>query len=218
MKILLNQTQKLFSTESVISCNKGNNPETSVAAKNKNWDVWRKNLFPALLVIYFLMNMLSATAQLQHGCCKLVCRDTTVCFTVPDSAIHLAKPKYKCDPSAGGGTGGNPPDCIYDSIWNNSPGIFPVGTTVVTWYVHNPLPPPGGSIDSCTQNVIRNPPSIYSICFTTSPPVIGGVINVCNGTPITFNANCSIGISGVLWNFGNGFYSGNPVHTEPAWF
>ena len=66
------------------------------------------------------------------------------------------------------------------------------------------------------MNVVRNPPSSYTISFTTSPPIVGGVINICNGQSITFNDN-STGISGLLWNFGNGYYSSNATHTEPAW-
>ncbi len=144
-------------------------------------------------------------------CCKLLCRDTVICYSIPDSAIHLVPPSYADTSSNGGGAGGGNVPCVFDSIWNNSPGVFPVGTTVVTWYVHTP-----NGIDSCTQNVIRNPPSPYTLCFNTTPPVVGGVINICNGQSITFNANCSTGISGLLWNFGNGYYSSNSVHTEPA--
>ncbi len=143
-------------------------------------------------------------------CCTLSCQDTSICFDLPDSLVTLKKPEFK-----GGGGGGNTggaggPDCVYDSIWNNAPGVYPVGTTVVKWYViHN------GIIDSCSQNVIRNPPSVYTINFSTSPPIVGGVINICNGQSITFIDN-STGTSGRLWNFGNGFYSSNQTHTEPG--
>ena len=209
MKILQNLTQKQFSIQTAIDCDIDRNPVHQAAVFYKFISGMRMFLFPAVLIsLFLLMNYSSVYGQQLHGC-KLVCRDTTICFGVPDSAVHLAKPRYIKDPSAGG-TG---PDCFYDSIWNNSPGIFPVGTTVVTWFVHSPF----GFIDSCTSNVIRKPPSVFSLCFTTSPPIVAGVIKICNGTPITFNANCSIGITGVLWNFGNGYYSNNPVHTEPGW-
>ncbi|MEP7264016.1 MAG: PKD domain-containing protein, partial [Bacteroidota bacterium] len=146
------------------------------------------------------------TVTIGGPCCVLNCRDTSFCYNVPDTAIHLVKPTYSGSDPVGGSS-----PCFYDSIWNNAPNIYPVGTTVVKWYVlHN------GVLDSCTSNVIRNLPSVYNICFTTSPPIVGGVINICNGQSITFNANCSSGISGLLWNFGNGYYSGNAVHTEPG--
>ncbi|MBL0102327.1 MAG: PKD domain-containing protein [Bacteroidetes bacterium] len=142
------------------------------------------------------------------SCCKLLCRDTVFCFNVPDSMIVLPPPAF-ADTSGGAGTG--PGGCAYDSIYSNAPGVYPVGTTVVKWYVHLP----DGSIDSCSQNVIRNPPSVYNISFTTSPPIVGGVINICNGQSITFN-DFSTGITGLLWNFGNGYYSSNSNHAEPA--
>ena len=144
-------------------------------------------------------------------CCTLNCSDTTICFNVPDSLVTLTIPTFTGGTgSIGGGAGGPGTDCIYDSIWNNSPGIYPVGTTVVKWYVlHN------GNLDSCSQNVIRNPPSVYNIAFSTSPPIVGGVINICNGQSITFIDN-STGTTGRLWNFGNGFYSTNQTHTEPG--
>ena len=171
---------------------------------------WRKNLFPAFVLgLFLLMNNFSVFGQTLH-CCKFVCRDTTVCFNLPDSSVILPIPTLLCDPNPGGGTG---QPCYFDSMWNNSPLIYPVGTTVVTWYVSIP----NFGIDSCTQNIIRNPPSVFSLCFTTSPPIVGGVINICNGTQIFFDASCSIGSTGVLWNFGNGYYSGNYIHTEPAW-
>jgi PKD repeat protein len=143
------------------------------------------------------------------NCCNLVCRDTSICYNVPDTAVHLKKPFY--GQSGGGGTsGGADIPCSYDSIWNNAPPVFPVGITVVTWWVEK-----NGIRDSCTMNVIRNPPSAYAISFTTSPAMVGGVISICNGQSITFNDN-STGISGLLWNFGNGYYSSNSTHTEPA--
>ena len=144
------------------------------------------------------------------ACCKLNCRDTSFCYNVPDSAIHLVKPHY-ANISGGGGSGnGGPSDCVSDSIWSITPGVYPVGTTVVKWYViHN------GILDSCSQNVIRNAPSVYSISFNTSPALVAGVINICNGQSITFN-NTSTGTTGQLWNFGNGYYSSNSSHTEPA--
>ncbi len=161
----------------------------------------------------------NVTVQLQvtvgGSCCHLNCRDTSFCFGLPDSMIVLNPPTYS-DTSqvSGGGTGpgGPPADCVFDSMWNNAPGIYPVGTTVVKWYVRSLT----GAIDSCTQNVIRNPPTPYAIIFTTSPPIVGGVINICNGQTITFTDN-SVGTTGRLWNFGNGFYSSNAIHTEPAW-
>ena len=161
----------------------------------------------------------NVTVQLQvnvgASCCHLNCRDTSFCFGLPDSLIVLVPPTYR-DTSSGstGGTGqgGAGTDCVFDSMWNNSPGIYPLGTTVVKWWVRQP----NGSIDSCTQNVIRNPPTPYAINFTTSPPIVSGVINICNGQPITFN-DLSTGTTGRLWNFGNGFYSSNANHTEPAW-
>src|SRR6185295_17193538 len=109
--------------------------------------------------------------------CKLNCKDTTVCFSIPDSLVKPPKPAY-----SGADPGGGSIPCFYDSIWNNAPLVFPVGTTVVTWYVHNIF----GFIDSCTQNIIRKPPSNYSIIFNTNPPIVGGVINICNGQQITF--------------------------------
>ncbi|MBK7888987.1 MAG: PKD domain-containing protein [Bacteroidetes bacterium] len=144
-------------------------------------------------------------------CCTLNCADTTICFEIPDSSVVLLPPSYtKGGTGVGGGTGpANPDTCGYDSIWSNAPGIYPVGTTVVTWYVSR-----NGQVDSCMQNVIRNPPTVYAINFTTSPPIVAGVINICNGQSITFNDN-STGTTGRLWNFGNGFYSTNAVHTEP---
>lgn len=148
------------------------------------------------------------------NCCKLLCRDTTICFSLPDSLVICPRPTYADTSQTGGaGTGGNggPLGCAYDSIWSFPPPVFPVGTTVVTWYVRLL----NGQIDSCTQNIIRRPPSVYNISFTTSPPIVGGVINICNGTSITFNDN-STGITGLLWNFGNGYYSSNANHTEPA--
>lgn len=150
-----------------------------------------------------------------QSCCHLNCRDTSFCFGLPDSLIVLLPPTYTdTSQTAGGGTGPGGPatDCVFDSMWNNSPGVFPVGTTVVKWYVRDM----NGNIDSCTQNVIRNPPTPYVISFTTSPPIVGGVINICNGQTITFTDN-STGTTGRLWNFGNGFYSSNQTHTEPAW-
>jgi len=147
-------------------------------------------------------------------CCKLNCKDTTICFDVPDSLVVLKKPTYTSSDTslAGGGTGPGQGNiaCTYDSIWSNSPGIFPVGSTVVTWYVLK-----NGVLDSCTQNVIRNPPSAYNIIFSTSPPIIAGVINICNGQSITFVDN-STGTTGRLWNFGNGFYSTNQTNTQPG--
>ncbi|TAH42205.1 MAG: PKD domain-containing protein, partial [Bacteroidetes bacterium] len=157
-------------------------------------------------------NTIQYSVTIGAVCCKLNCRDTTICFDVPDSLVILKKPTYTGAGAGGGGTGPGPqgPDCAYDSIWNNSPGVYPVGTTVVTWYVLN-----NGVLDSCTQNVIRNPPSVYNISFTTSPPIVGGVINICNGQSITFTDN-STGTTGRLWNFGNGFYSTNQTNTQPA--
>ncbi len=147
------------------------------------------------------------TVTIGGPCCKLNCRDTAFCFNLPDSAIHLVKPTYTSSGSVAGGNGA----CFADSIWSNAPLVYPVGTTVVTWYaLHN------GMLDSCQSNVIRNPPSVYFTCFTTNPPIVGGVINICNGQSVYFNANCSSGITGLLWNFGNGYYSGNSVHTEPG--
>ncbi|MBP7245583.1 MAG: hypothetical protein KBA99_09815, partial [Bacteroidia bacterium] len=149
-------------------------------------------------------------------CCTLTCSDTTICFDLPDSSLVLKKPTYTTQDTslAGGGTGQGPDPgniaCSYDSLWNNSPGVFPVGTTVVTWYVLK-----NGVLDSCTQNVIRNPPSAYNIIFSTSPPIVGGVINICNGQSITFVDN-STGTTGRLWNFGNGFYSINQTNTQPG--
>ncbi len=165
-------------------------------------------LFIPLFILLFIG--LSQIASAQTGGqphCILTCKDTTVCFTIPDSLVKPPKPTYAgSDPS-----GGSIP-CIIDSIWNNSPGVFPVGTTVVTWWVRSIF----GPIDSCTQNIIRKAPSNYSIIFSTSPPIVAGVISICNGQSITFNDN-STGITGLLWNFGNGFYSSNSSHTEPAW-
>jgi PKD repeat protein len=153
----------------------------------------------------------SVFVQVQVGgsCCKLICRDTSFCFGIADTSIHLNPPSY-ADTSAGGTAGGAAP-CFYDSIWNNAPNVYPVGTTVVKWWVRAL----NGHIDSCSSNVIRNPPSAFTLSFFTSPPIIGGVINICNGTPITFTST-STGITGLLWNFGNGYYSSNAVHTEPA--
>jgi len=154
-------------------------------------------------------NGASATLSITVGsCCHLVCADTTVCFSVPDSAIHLAKPKFI---SSNSGSNPSHDTCIYDSVWNNSPGVYPVGITPVTWYVRLT----NGQIDSCTSNVTRRPPSVYTIIFSTSPPVVNDTIHVCNGTSITFTDN-STGTTGRLWNFGNGYYSGNAVHTEPG--
>ncbi|MCC7231663.1 MAG: PKD domain-containing protein, partial [Bacteroidia bacterium] len=162
--------------------------------------------------VFIVRDAMGATVLLQLSasgqCCHLECpNDTVFCFTVPDSLIKLSKPVYQ-----GNGSFPNGGDCFYDSIWNDAPLVFPVGTTVVTWFVHNLT----GQIDTCQQNVTRNPPSVYAIKFGTSPPVIGGVINICNGQSITF-VDSSTGTSGLLWNFGNGFYSSNPVHTEPGW-
>ncbi|MFM9051485.1 MAG: PKD domain-containing protein, partial [Bacteroidota bacterium] len=124
------------------------------------------------------------------------------------------KPTLSAD-GAGGGTGpGNPSGqspCAYDSMWNNAPLVYPVGITNVTWYVSI-----NGVVDSCTSRVIRNTQVPFSISFTTSPPIVAGVINICNGQTVTVNNN-STGITGQLWNFGNGFYSTNATHTVPAW-
>ena len=166
-------------------------------------------LLSGLLFCLFLFGQTErATAQGQSFPCVLKCRDTTICFNLPDSMVQLLPPAY----APAGPVIGNGPDCQFDSIWSNAPGVYPVGTTVVTWYVWAPP----GRLDSCTMNVVRNPPSSYTISFTTSPPIVGGVINICNGQSITFNDN-STGISGLLWNFGNGYYSSNATHTEPAW-
>ena len=102
-----------------------------------------------------------------QSCCHLNCRDTSFCFGLPDSMIVLLPPTYTDTSTGSGGTGpgGPPADCVFDSMWNNSPGIFPVGTTVVKWYVRQP----NGSIDSCSQNVIRNPPTPYAIIFNICP-------------------------------------------------
>jgi hypothetical protein len=130
-------------------------------------------------------------------CCTLNCADTTICFEIPDSSVVLLPPSYtKGGTGVGGGTGpANPDTCGYDSIWSNAPGIYPVGTTVVTWYVSR-----NGQVDSCMQNVIRNPPTVYAINFTTSPPIVAGVINICNGQSITFNDN-STGTTGPSLEF-----------------
>ena len=208
MKILLNKNQFL----SEIKMNNDFYRESKHQIKKRfkfligSCKKWQSIVFLSLLLF---MNIPTVKGQQLH-CCKFLCRDTTVCFNIPDSLVILPVPTFKCDPSNGGGTG---PVCYFDSMWNTSPGVYPVGTTVVTWYVSIP----GFGRDSCTQNIIRKPPSVFSLCFTTSPPIVAGVINICNGTPITFNANCSIGSTGVLWNFGNGYYSGNYVHTEPGW-
>ena len=160
-------------------------------------------------------NNVTVTVSVPVGlnCCNLTCKDTVICYNLPDSLVKPPKPLYTGQ-GAGSGTGPNPgtdPPCTYDSIWNNAPVVYPVGTTVVTWYVIK-----NGFVDSCSQNIVRNPPSAYNISFTTSPPIVAGVINICNGQSITFNDN-STGITGLLWNFGNGYYSTNATHTEPAW-
>ena len=160
-------------------------------------------LFGTALLLLFL-NVSIANAQLA-GHCKLNCRDTAFCYNVPDSLIHPPKPTYLSSDA-----GGSYP-CFFDSIWNNAPVVYPVGTTVVIWFVLV-----NGQIDTCKQNIIRYPPSSYNLCFITFPPVIGGVINICNGQQILFDASCSNGITGLLWNFGNGYYSGNAVHIEPG--
>ena len=69
------------------------------------------------------------------SCCQLFCRDTSFCYSLPDSLIVLNPPSVRdTAATAGGGTGGGgPADCVYDSMWNNAPGVYPVGTTVVTW-------------------------------------------------------------------------------------
>ncbi|MEO8148430.1 MAG: PKD domain-containing protein [Bacteroidia bacterium] len=137
-------------------------------------------------------------------CCKLVCpNDTTICFQTPDSLVKLGKPKVvSLVPTA-------PDPCYADSIWNNSTGIYPVGTTVIKWYAHYP----DGHVDTCKQNVIRNPAVPFVLSFTTSPAAVAGVINICNGQSITFT-NTSTGSTGQLWNFGNGYYSSNVTHTQ----
>ena len=157
--------------------------------------------------------LVTVSVPVGTNCCNLVCKDTVICYNLPDSLVKPPKPLYKGQ-GGGAGTGPNPgtdPLCTYDSIWNNAPLVYPVGTTVVTWYVIK-----NGFVDSCSQNIVRNPPSAYNISFTTSPPIVAGVINICNGQSITFNDN-STGITGLLWNFGNGYYSTNATHTEPAW-
>ena len=111
----------------------------------------------------------------------------------------------------GSGAVGGHDTCRFDSIWSNAPGVFPVGTTVVQWFVSLN----GVVIDSCSQNVTRRPPSVYTIKFGTSPPIVAGVIHICNGQSITFT-DSSVGTTGRLWNFGNGYYSSNAIHTEPA--
>ncbi|HPD54597.1 MAG TPA: hypothetical protein PLI08_11675, partial [Bacteroidia bacterium] len=137
-------------------------------------------LLSGLLFCLFLFGQTErATAQGQSFPCVLKCRDTTICFNLPDSMVQLLPPAY----APAGPVIGNGPDCQFDSIWSNAPGVYPVGTTVVTWYVWAPP----GRLDSCTMNVVRNPPSSYTISFTTSPPIVGGVINICNGQSITFN-------------------------------
>ncbi len=163
---------------------------------------------------FIVRDALGATTvlQVQVGgvCCHITCpNDTSFCFNVPDSLIKLNKPTYTSSSPNAGGTGPGT-DCVYDSMWNNAPLVYPVGTTVVKWYVRAL----NGQIDSCTMNVVRNPPSLFTIKFGTSPPIVGGVINICNGQSITF-VDSSIGTSGRLWNFGNGYYSGNAIHTEP---
>ncbi len=163
-----------------------------------------------LFFLFFLFQLISSDVKSQTIPCKLNCRDTTICFNLPDSLVKLKKPKFlPLNGNGGTGLGG---DCVKDSIWSNAPGIYPVGITYVTWYVSYPP----ARIDSCTMKVTRRPPSVYTINFTTSPPIVAGVINICNGQSITFMDN-STGISGLLWNFGNGYYSSNAVHTEPAW-
>ena len=168
-----------------------------------------KNIFKLSMIFFafLFLNGFKVSAQTAGNHCKLNCRDTIVCFSLPDSLVKLPKPTYTSD----GLQGGSSP-CLYDSIWNTSPGVFPVGTTVVTWYVRSIF----GFIDSCTQNIIRKAPSNYNIIFSTFPPIIGGVINICNGQSILFTDN-STGTTGRLWNFGNGFYSSNAIHTEPGW-
>ena len=137
--------------------------------------------------------------------CHIICPpDIKICFDIPDSAVQIGKAIF-------GLTEVVDSLCQYDSIWSNSPGQFPVGTTVVKWFVSLN----GVNIDSCTQNIIRKPPSVFTISFNTSPPIVAGVIHICNGQSITFTDN-STGTSGRLWSFGNGFFSSNAVHTEPA--
>src|SRR6185436_5130822 len=46
-------------------------------------------LLPAFM---FIAEYVGAQGSAQH--CKLNCRDTSFCFSVPDSAIHLVKPSY----------------------------------------------------------------------------------------------------------------------------
>ncbi|MBL7922958.1 MAG: PKD domain-containing protein, partial [Bacteroidia bacterium] len=161
-------------------------------------------------------NMVIFPVTIGGACCKINCKDTTICYNLPDSLVKPPKPSVTSDGGTGGGTGGGAggpglTPCLYDSIWNNAPLVYPVGTTYVTWYVSI-----NGLIDSCTARVIRNPLIPFTISFTTSPPMVGGVINICNGQTVTVNNN-STGITGQLWNFGNGFYSTNAVHTVPAW-
>lgn len=61
-----------------------------------------------------------------QSCCHLNCRDTSL-FRTSGFVDVLLPPTYTdTSQTAGGGTGPGGPatDCVFDSMWNNSPGVF----------------------------------------------------------------------------------------------
>src|SRR5271156_5763400 len=99
-----------------------NNYSSSTAAKG-----FKRHGFLTLSMILCLF-VRNVNGQGTLGNCKLNCTDTTICFSVPDTSVHLLKPTYTSQQGSAGGSG--PDHCInfVDSIWNNAPGIYPVGT------------------------------------------------------------------------------------------
>jgi len=136
-----------------------------------------------------------ATATQVISCCHIKCpNDTTICYNVPDSAIHLSKPTLAFSPGS---------NCVLDSTWTNFTGPFNVGPNYVTWYgLVN------GQLDSCVQTVTRNPQKVMFIGFTTDHVVTGGCINICLNGTIYFQAvPPSFGFQSLQWNFGDGNFS-----------
>ncbi|MBK6837329.1 MAG: hypothetical protein IPG90_02845 [Bacteroidetes bacterium] len=78
-----------------------------------------RRLLLLLLVIQGLFMVFDGKVNAQTIRCVLHCRDTSICFNIPDSMVQLSPPAYTFPGGPNGGAGG--PDCQYDSIWNNAP-------------------------------------------------------------------------------------------------
>nr|MBK9649778.1 PKD domain-containing protein [Bacteroidota bacterium] len=142
------------------------------------------------------------------SCCALTCpNDTTICYDLPDSLVVLGTPTISAGSNGGTGPGG---DCLVDSIWNNSTGVYPVGTTIITWTAIV-----NGQIKTCTQKVIRLNTGPVTFSWTTSPLPLGdGKIHICRGDPVYFSDSGAVGITNWEWDFGDGYASSlnNPTH------